>query len=130
MLKKKIIIWGTTNKSNYLYHYLNFDKIEVIGFTDNKIQEEYIENFMFGIPFIKAVKIIDYKFDFIVISSSAYLEITNQLYEYGIDESQIIQANNINFMIPDTLFYFNNVDIYKEKYEIFLDMNCFACNIV
>lgn len=127
---KKAIVWGTELKAVRLFHYLNLDEVDIIGFTDNSGKTEIITDFMFNRPYLPIKEAIQQEVDFFVIASSAYCEITNQLVSYGITRERIIQAYNVQFMIPDTLYYYNDIETDDSKYKIFSSLESYSCKLV
>ena len=125
---KKIIIWGTGTKARILCNYLDYSVVEIIGFTDNSgvSNKELWE----GYRYISREKALEEEYDYIVIASAAYSEITVRLIAEGVDKNKIIQANNVQFMIPDTLYFFNQVEENIEKYKIFIDINLFSRTVL
>ncbi len=125
---KKIIIWGTGVKAKRLYNYLNFDEVEILGFTDNSGDDD--KKLWNGCKYLPRCEALKCDYDYIVIASAAYCEITAQLIVEGIDENKIIQADNVQFMIPDTLYFFDKVVTDQEKCKIFTDISLYSCVIV
>lgn len=126
---KKIIIWGTGIRAKILCNYLDFKEVEIIGFTDNSgVSDKELWN---GYKYIPKNEALSLEYDYIVIASVAYCEITIDLmYEFGIERNRIVQANNVQFMIPNTLYFFNQIETDPQKYSIFRDINSFSCEIV
>lgn len=128
---KKVIIWGTSVKAKRILQYLDPDKAEIVGFTDNDFAKSYTEHFMKEYPYIPWEDIIEKTYDYIVIASSAFCEITIQLLYHNVSSEKIIQAYNCQFMFPGTLFFFNRLERDQDKYDIFakLDTLCFEAGI-
>lgn len=124
---KKLLIWGTGIKARRLCHYLNFDEVEIIGFTDNSgsVCKELWDRY----PYFPKTEALNCDYDYIVISSAYYCEITSQLLAEGVDAGKIIQSDNVQFMIPDTLYFFNQIVSDDEKYKIFIDINLWSCSL-
>lgn len=122
---KRLLIWGTELKARRLCHYLDYGEVEIVGFTDNSEKEE--EELWGGYHYIPKAEALSCKYDYIVIASAFFCEITAELVSNGIDSSKIIQAYNVHYMVPDTLYFFNQVDHNEEKRKIFTDINLFAC---
>lgn len=120
---KKIIIWGTSIKAKRMLRCLNFDKVEILGFTDNDFAKTYTENFIEEYSYIPWEEIIKQTYDYIVIASSAFCEITIQLLYYNVLPEKIIQAYNCQFMFPDTLYFFNEMELDQGKYDIFAKLD-------
>lgn len=125
---KKLLIWGTGLKARRLCNYLNYDEVEIIGFTDNSGSED--KELWGGYKYIPRYDAVKLDYDYIVIASAAYCEIAAKLIAEGIDEDKIIQADNVQFMLPDTLYFFDKVETDEEKYKIFTDINSYSCSIV
>ena len=128
---KRIIIWGTSLKAKKILSCLNLKKLEIIGFTDNDFSKSKMDHYIKDYSYIPWEDIIEEEYDYIVIASSAFCEITCQLLFYNVDPEKIIQAYNCQFMFPDALFFFNNLETDQDKYEIFdrLDTLCFEAGI-
>lgn len=122
---KKILIWGTGMRARRLCHYLDYGEVEIIGFTDNSVNQG--KELWAGYRYIPQNEALAQEYDYIVIASAAYCEITIQLIVEGIDQNKIIQAYNVQYMVPNTLYFFNNVEYDEEKYKIFMDINLFSC---
>lgn len=122
---KKIIIWGTGIRAKRLCHYLDYGEVEIIGFTDNAGNEG--REWWNGYPYFRKEEALACKYDYIVIASISYCEIAAQLISEGIDSSKIIQAYNVQFMVPNTLYFFHQIEQDEEKYKIFTDINLFSC---
>lgn len=124
---KKAIMWGCGYNAIRLYHFLNLEEVDVLGFTDNSGKKEVIEDFMFGIPYLPVNVALDQEIDFFIIGSLAYCDITSQLISCGITRDRIIQAYNVQFMIPDTMYFYNDVETDESKYKVFKSIDCFSC---
>lgn len=122
---KKIIIWGTGMRAQRLCHYLNYDEVEIIGFTDNAGNENV--KLWNGYSYIPREEALACTYDYIVIASISYCDIAAQLISEGIEASKIIQAYNVQFMVPNTLYFFHQIEQDEEKYKIFTDINLFSC---
>ena len=122
---KKLLIWGTGIKAKRLCHYINYDEAEIIGFTDNSGKENMI--MWGGYNYLPREEALKGEYDYIVIASSYYCEITTSLIAEGISRKKIIQADNVQFMTPNTLYFFNEIEEDTEKYKIFTDVNLFSC---
>lgn len=123
---KRIIIWGTSLKARRVLHFLNYEKVEIIGFTDNYLFRPRVDNFIREYPYIPWEDILEEQYDYIVIASSAFCEITNHLLFSGVSPEKIIQAYNCQFMLSDTLFFFNKPELDENKYEIFTRFGTFC----
>jgi len=123
---KRIIIWGTSLKAKRILHFLNYAKVEIIGFSDNNFTRSYIADFINGYPYIPGEDILQEKYDYIVIASSAFCEITDQLLFCGVSPEKIIQAYNCQYMLSDALFFFNKPELDEKKYEIFTRFSTFC----
>lgn len=122
---KKLLIWGTGMRARRLCHYLNYEEVEIMGFTDNSGNANvYLWG---GYKYIPKKDALACSYDYIVIASEAYCEITAQLISEGINSDVIVQAYNVQHMVPNTLYFFNRVEFDEEKYKIFTDINLFAC---
>lgn len=128
---KRIIIWGTSLKAKRLLHCLDYKQIEIIGFTDNDYSKPYIVNFIRDYPYIPWEDILEEEYDYIVIASSAFCEITIQLLFNDVPSEKIIQAYNCQFMFSDALFFFNELELDQRKYDIFTRFStlCFEAGI-
>ena len=122
---KNIVIWGTGHKGLRLIHFLKKDSVHVLAYTDNAcIAPVKMENGYMCFPKFDALEL---PFDYIVIASDYYIDITSQLMGYGINEKKIIQLYNYHYLFPDVLFFFNLVDPYDEKKEIFTSLDLITC---
>lgn len=122
---KKLLIWGMGMRAKRLCHYLNYDEVEIIGFTDNEDSKDIVQ--WNGYPYLPKEEAIASEYDYIVIASIFYGEITAMLILDGVEASRIIQAYNVQFMVPNTLYFFHQVERDEEKYKIFTDINLFSC---
>lgn len=123
---KRIIIWGTSIKARKILHFINCEKAEIIGFTDNNLFRPRTDNFIREYPYIPWEEILQEEYDYIVIASSAFCEITDQLIFSDVPQEKIIQAYNCQFMLCDALFFFNTLEIDQNKYEIFSRFSTFC----
>lgn len=122
---KKILVWGTGIKARRLCHYLDFDAVEIIGFTDNA--ENIRKELWDGYQYLSKEEALKSGYEYIVIASSFYCEIATQLLSEGVDACKIVQSDNLQFMVPNTLYFFNQVVRDEEVYKIFTDINLLAC---
>ncbi len=121
-MKKKVIIWGTKAKARRICHFLNDEYAEIIAFTDSMCNEKYeFGNKIEVMPLYDALTL---EYDYIVIASTAWDEITERLRYEGVDDSKIVQIYNYHFTIPNTLFFYDDIDINQEKMEIFRGVSC------
>lgn len=127
---KKAIIWGTGFNAVRLFHYLNLDEVDIVGFTDNSGKTGIIKDFMFERPYLPVKEALRQEVDFFIIGSREYCVISSQLVDYGITRERIIQACNVQFMIPDTLYYYNDIETDENKYKIFSSLESYSCRIV
>ena len=118
---KKIIIWGTKDKGIRVLQNINPSEAVVIAFTDST--QTYIDSIHDGIRLLPFYTAIEENFDYIVIASSFYSEITVFLEMHGINNNKIIQIFNASLAIPNTLFYFDQIDLNQEKTKIFLSLD-------
>lgn len=128
--KKKIIIWGAGERTRRLLHYLDYDQIEIIGFTDNSGKTNREENFLWGYSYIPKREALQEAYDYIVIGCMAYCDVTNQLLYEGIQREKIIQAYNAHYGIPDTLYFYNSIETDEGKYSVFKSIDCLVDFIV
>lgn len=125
---KEILIWGTGIKAKLLCNYLNFNEVKIIGFTDNSCVVN--KKLWDGYRYLHREKALGCRYDYIVIASAAYCEITASLIADGVVPEKIIQANNVQFMMPNTLYFFDQVECDSEKYKIFTDINLFSSELI
>lgn len=123
---KRIIIWGTSLKAKRILHFLDYNKVEIIGFTDSVFKKPRVDNFIKEYSYIPWEDILQEDYDFIVIASSAFCEITDQLLFSGVCPEKIIQAYNCQYMLSDALFFFNKLEVDEKKYEIFTRFSTFC----
>ena len=120
-MMSKIIIYGTAYKAKKLCHYLQ-DDVEIIAFTESGCREERtLWNGKKCVPIAEALAL---NYEYIVIASSAYCEITSSLIAEGVLPENIIQAFNAHSRFPNTLFYYNVLDPFQGKVKIFKSLDC------
>lgn len=122
----QIIIWGTSIKARKIMHFIDYEKVKIVGFTDNNLLRPRADNFIGTYPYIPWEEILQAEYDYIVIASNAFCEITDQLLFNDVPEEKIIQAYNCQFMFPDSLFFFNRLETDEKKYEIFSRFSTFC----
>lgn len=110
MSKNKIIIFGIGEYFNKCKEII-YENFEIIAFSDNdkNKQGKFFENKIV----INPENILEYKFDYVVITSVYEIEIENQLLRLGVDRTKIIASpelveKNINESI---LIKNENVDL-------------------
>ncbi len=123
---KRIIIWGTSIKAKKILHFIDYKKVEIIGFTDSNSTRVLVENFIKTYPCIPWEDALQLGYDYIVIASNAFCEITDQLLFYDVPQEKIIQAYNCQYLFSDSLFFFNKLETDEKKYEIFSRFSTFC----
>lgn len=122
--KKKIIIWGVEAAARKFYHYLDHDHVEVIAYTYSMCKER-VDDLYFGVPCIPPEDALKLAYDYIVIANrTCFCEITVQLIEKGVNKEKIVQAYNTYYMLPETLFYFDEIDLDRGKRALFTSLAC------
>jgi hypothetical protein len=91
---KKILIFGTGSGYEKIKRSINYNKIEIVAFTDNN-NNLWNNNFE-GSIILPPQEVIKLEYDYILIASSYYNAIESQLKEYKIDTSIIISYYNID----------------------------------
>lgn len=88
-LKTKIIMFGASNAGKSFISYAqNNNKYEILAIADNDIAKQ--NTYFYGYPVIAPEKILDFQYDFIMITSAFLLQIQEQLVnELRIDNSKI-----------------------------------------
>lgn len=123
---KRVIIWGTSIKARKILKFIDCEKVEIIGFTDNNLLRPHTDNFIRTYPYIPWEDILQLEYDYIVIASAAFCEITDKLLFSNVPEEKIIQAYNCQYMFDDSLFFFNKLETDENKYEIFSRFSTFC----
>ncbi len=114
---KKIIIWGMKEKAIRICHFLNYELAEIVAFTDGGCRDRYVfRNGINAMPYYEALSL---EYDYIVIASRNWDEISVKLQMEGVPKDKIIQVFNSHYSVPDTLFYFDEIDSNQDKKLIF-----------
>lgn len=122
MLMLKVLIFGTGVNMQRMINSINYKETEIIACIDNNPYK--IGQKVNNICIISPNSINQYKYDFIIIASIDYLNITNQLLELEVDSCKIIQFYNGYNFLPGTLF-FNDFVVKNNKLDmLFLDTYC------
>ncbi len=83
-----IIVFGTGSAYNKIKQGLDYSKVSIKAFADNN--EAVWEQLCEGTLVIDPKQILGYDFDYVIIASSYYEEITEQLLGYEVPETKII----------------------------------------
>lgn len=99
----KILIFGTGINMQKISKVINYNKVEIIALIDNN-------NLKWGrkinnIKVISPHKIKQYNYDFIIIASIDYINITKQLTSLNIEDKKIVQFYNYSLFFPNLFFY-------------------------
>lgn len=111
----RIIIFGTGSGCEKLKNIFDYNIVNIVAYVDNNIEKQ--GKFFDKIPIIKPVNIKNYKYDYIVIASSYYNEICEQLLYLGISDEKIIS------------FYKEYEEIYGFKLKMILFNNMFQNDV-
>ncbi|RNB61470.1 methyltransferase [Brevibacillus gelatini] len=84
----KLLLFGTGSICKEFLSTVDFEKVSILAYVDNneKIQGNLIDN----IKVIPPVDIIHYDFDYIIITSTYYDDIYNQLINLGVNKDKIV----------------------------------------
>lgn len=92
----KIVVFGIGSAYEKIKHYIDCSKSEVITFTDNNSERW---NYKFeNKEIISPNRLKEIEFDYILITSSYYYEISMQLIELGIEKERIIPYYDKNHL--------------------------------
>ncbi len=101
-MKLKIIIWGTGRIASQFEHFLDYEKVIVIAYTDNDEKRWGLSGYTRQgyVPIINPDALRKYTEEGvkIAVASSYYSEIKKQLNEMQIADEQIIDGNNPDYM--------------------------------
>lgn len=95
---KNVIIFGAGGSGKKCYEKIN-QQYCILAFADN-----YKIGKLFGLPIIRADKIQEYKYDYVMIASVSAVVIKNQLVKAGIDESKILSLGDESFAVARVNF--------------------------
>lgn len=116
----KILIFGTGESMHKIIKNINYEEVAIIAYIDNNSIK--IGKKLNGIEIINPNEINNYEYDFIIIASTYYNEITQQLMALGIDCNKIVQFYNYTFLLPNT-FFFNDIIVENNNLsKIFLSV--------
>lgn len=90
MRMKNILVWGTGSGWDKIKRIIDESNIKIIAFIDTYKTEQFKD----GKKIILPTQIKNYKYDYIIIASSANNQIINQLKNLNISEIQIIDMWN------------------------------------
>ena len=119
-MKKRIIIWGTKDKGIRTLHFLNYTYVEIVAFTDN--QQKKNKKLYGDIDILTVSDALNMDYDYIIIASSFYSEISVFLEMNNVPTSKIIQAFNTSLLLPRTLFFYDEIDPDLDKLNIFTSL--------
>jgi GT2 family glycosyltransferase/glycosyltransferase involved in cell wall biosynthesis len=104
----KVILFGTGNGAEIVLDMLNTNNVEVIAFVDNN--SEKIGTFFDKKPIISPQNIRELEYDYIIIASQFYKEISNDLCVLKIENDKII---------PFFKYFYGNVSSFKDEKNLF-----------
>lgn len=87
--KLKIFIFGAKGGYQKIKPYINYSKCKILGFLDNSIINEKLEYNVFNPDILKSKNV---EFDMILIASTYFKEISNQLIKLGVQEEKIFNC--------------------------------------
>ncbi len=103
-MMKKCIIWGNGNDYEKLYNSIRLEvykrNIEIVAVVSKKenIYSKYID----GVPLIIKEEVVDFEFDYIIISSSRfYREICDEIVSMGIERNRTINGEVFSYACFD-----------------------------
>ena len=88
MEKRRIILFGLGKVFKLFMDVVDTTKIDIVALCDNNI--DLHGKTMLGIQIIEVEKIIDYDFDYVVITSKYYIDMNEQLIRAGIGDECIL----------------------------------------
>lgn len=115
----KILIFGTGTGMEKIINFINKEKVNIEAFIDNNKLMKEIQ--LYNKKVIRPEEIKNYEYDYILVASGAYKEITEQLLTLEVKPNTIVQVYNYLPLFPDIFFY--NDEIVKDDniQEIFID---------
>lgn len=102
MNRKKVIVFGLGKIYKAFLELYDSSKMDIIALSDNnrKLLESLKSN---NKTIVIPEKIVEVQFDFIIVTSSYYEQIANQLKGYGIREDSILNFYNLYQKLDDTV---------------------------
>lgn len=85
---KKILIFGTGNGRKVIEEFIDINKCKIIAYIDNDSSK--IGKNINGLSIISPENIKSFSYDYIIIASTYYNEIAEQLIRNGIDSKKIL----------------------------------------
>lgn len=106
MLVYKIIIWGTGDEYHKLYNIVKYEElkknIEIVAIVDKNKWQRKLD----GYPVIFPKEVLEYEYDFIVVSSSKYyLEIIDEAVSVGVKRECLIHGRILHIPCFDFADY-------------------------
>ncbi|ENK1242708.1 class I SAM-dependent methyltransferase [Clostridium botulinum] len=83
-----ILVFGTGSGCERMIKQLDMDKTDILAFIDNDLNKH--NTIFYTKKIISPMRISEYEFDYIIVSSEYYKEIITQLKDMNIDEDKII----------------------------------------
>jgi len=117
----KIMVLGTGTGYISIKHYINFNNVNIIAFIDNNKNKQ--GKIFDGKKIISMEESKNYNYDYIVIASQYYSEITKQILAFGINKDKIVQLYNCSRLFPNSIFYEGNFMQDKNVYNLFKDLS-------
>lgn len=116
----KILIFGTGVNMQKIINSINYEETVIIAYVDNNKYKT--GNKINKTDIISPNQINKYSYDFIIIASIDYINITSQLLDLKVDYHKIVQFYNYSLFFPK-LFFFNNLLVANDDLnKIFLDV--------
>lgn len=104
----KVILWGAGNTAKEALQYIS-DEITIIGVLDNNPE---IESFG-GLPILEKCKLSTYDYDYIVICSTYYDEIYEQLIHMGVSTQKILEYS----FFKSERYHMYILDFFAKKWK-------------
>lgn len=86
----KILVWGTSGMCAKIEAIINYQLVEIIGYIDNDKLKVGLKN---GKPVLQPQSLYKYDYEYIIIASSFYNDIINQMIKLGIDRKKVINVS-------------------------------------
>lgn len=116
----KVLIFGTGVSMQKINNSINYNKVKVIAYVDNNKYK--VDNKINQIDIISPNQISKYTYNFIIIASIDYSNITSQLLDLKVEHQKIIQFYNYSLFFPNLFFFDNMLITNSDLNEIFLDV--------
>lgn len=97
----KICVFGAGKVARRIIRYINFNNVDILAIFDNnsslwgkKKKFYYSSNSFKKIEILNPLKLCESDFDYVVIASSFYRQIKEQLLQMGVESNKILQCGN------------------------------------